>query len=94
MDQSGTLFQYFKLALVQPDIPLPSNKTAVDVIADYLGLFHEYVCEQLRKTTLLHTYRQDQFRYVCVVYNYMHDIKYLQHISFFLLVSHGSCYLV
>ena len=64
-DQSGTLLQYFKLALVQPDdVPLPEGKSPIDVISDFLRVFHEHICEQLQKTTLLHDYRQNQYQYV------------------------------
>jgi hypothetical protein len=38
----------------------------VDVISDYLGRFHEYVCEELQKTTLLHEYKQHQYKYVSI----------------------------
>ncbi|KAL7310416.1 hypothetical protein PS15m_009919 [Mucor circinelloides] len=67
-DQSGTLLQYFKLALVQPDdVPLPEGKSPVGVISDFLRVFHEHVCEQLQKTTLLHDFRQEQYQYCLTV---------------------------
>lgn len=43
---------------------LPPNKTHVQVIADYLRRFHDYVYEELLKTFLLKDYRQHQYRYV------------------------------
>lgn len=66
-DHDGTLIQYFKLALISQDILLPSNKTHIDVIADYIKLFHDYVYEELQKTNLLHDYRQHQYRYCLTV---------------------------
>ena len=64
-DQSGTLLQYFKLALVQPDdVPLPEGKSPIDVISDFLRVFHQHVCEQLQKTTLLQDFRQEHYQYV------------------------------
>ncbi|KAI7873614.1 uncharacterized protein EV154DRAFT_527851 [Mucor mucedo] len=66
-DNDGTLLQYFKLALITEEIRLPDNKTHVDVIADYLRMFHDHIYEQLLKTQLLHAYKQCQYRYCLTV---------------------------
>ncbi|CEP12097.1 hypothetical protein [Parasitella parasitica] len=67
-DQIGTLLQYFKLALVQPDdVPLPKGKSPIDVISDFLRVFHEHVYEQLQNTKLLQDFRQEQYRYCLTV---------------------------
>lgn len=64
-NQDGTLLQYFKLALIQDDIPLPDGKTPVEIISDYLRSFHEYVVEQIQKTKGFQQYQQDEYKYVC-----------------------------
>ncbi|GAA5813084.1 hypothetical protein MFLAVUS_006552 [Mucor flavus] len=66
-DNDGTLVQYFKLALISQEMKLPPNKTHVQVIADYLRRFHDYVYEELLKTFLLKDYRQHQYRYCLTV---------------------------
>ncbi|KAI8070101.1 hypothetical protein BDF21DRAFT_439795 [Thamnidium elegans] len=66
-DNDGTLIQYFKLALISQEMKLPPNKTHVQVIADYLRRFHDYVYEELLKTFLLKDYRQHQYRYCLTV---------------------------
>ncbi|KAI8646927.1 hypothetical protein BD408DRAFT_379752 [Parasitella parasitica] len=67
-DQIGTLLQYFKLALVQPDdVPLPKGKSPMDVISDFLRVFHEHICEQLQNTKLLQDYSQGQYRYCLTI---------------------------
>lgn len=66
-NQDGTLLQYFKLALIQDDIPLPDNKTSLDIISDYLRLFHEHVIEQIQKTKGFEQYKQQEYRYCLTV---------------------------
>ncbi|CAO3692254.1 unnamed protein product [Rhizopus microsporus] len=53
-NQEGVFLQYFKLALVQNDIPLPDGKTA-------------YICEEIQKTRGFQNYRQDQYQYCLTV---------------------------
>ncbi|KAG1051810.1 hypothetical protein G6F43_006012 [Rhizopus delemar] len=66
-NQDGTLLQYFKLALIQDDIPLPDGKTPVEIISDYLRSFHEYVVEQIQKTKGFQQYQQDEYKYCLTV---------------------------
>lgn len=63
---------------------LPPNKTHVDVIADYLRRFHDYVYEELSKTFLLKEYRQNQYRYVG---------KYIYKRNFFFNKKEGLTYI-
>ncbi|KAI9280735.1 hypothetical protein BY458DRAFT_500210 [Sporodiniella umbellata] len=66
-NQDGTLLQYFKLALIQEDIPLPQNKTAVDIISDYLRIFHEHVVERIQRTKGFESYRAEEYQYCLTV---------------------------
>ena len=59
------LLSKFKLYLdehLQKNV-LPNNLDVVDVIADYLSVFHQHVCEELQKGFAAN-YQQSSFRYV------------------------------
>ncbi|ORY96856.1 hypothetical protein BCR43DRAFT_458719 [Syncephalastrum racemosum] len=68
-NSDGILLQQFKLWLAddikeQDRPPLMPDQTAVEAIADYLRLFHEFVTDELRKSCV---YTQDQYRYCLTV---------------------------
>lgn len=44
---------------------LPNNLNVIDVIADYLGAFHQHVCNELLKG-FAGNYDQSKFRYVSI----------------------------
>lgn len=59
------LLSKFKLYLdehLQNEV-LPNGLNVIDVIADYLGLFHTHVCSELLKG-FAGNYDQSKFRYV------------------------------
>lgn len=62
------LLSKFKLYLddhLQNEI-LPNGLNSIDVIADYLWLFHNHICEELLKG-FAGNYGQSGFRYVSIV---------------------------
>lgn len=67
----GNLVRRFKLCLAsdygaqkESDTPfLLPDQSPVDAIADYLGEFHEHVCEEMEKTGA-NRYSREQYRYV------------------------------
>ncbi|OBZ90704.1 Heat shock protein 12B [Choanephora cucurbitarum] len=62
------LLSKFKLYLdehLQKNV-LPNNLDVVDVIADYLSVFHQHVCEELQKGFAAN-YQQSSFRYCLTV---------------------------
>lgn len=62
------LLSKFKLYLDEhlQNETLPNNLNIIDVIADYLQLFHGHVCSELLKG-FAGNYDQSKFRYVSVV---------------------------
>lgn len=46
---------------------LPNNLNVIDVIADYMGAFHQHVCNELLKG-FAGNYDQSKFRYVSILY--------------------------
>lgn len=49
---------------------LPNNLNVIDVIADYMGAFHQHVCNELLKG-FAGNYDQSKFRYVSILYPFM-----------------------
>ena len=45
---------------------LPNNLQVIDVIADYMGAFHQHVCTELLKG-FAGNYDQSKFRYVSIL---------------------------
>ncbi|KAF7728940.1 Heat shock 70 kDa protein 12A [Apophysomyces ossiformis] len=68
--QEGRLIQQFKLWLAekveQEEIPF-TDKTAIDIIADYMERFHEHIFSEIQKTSIMQDYTMERCRYVLTV---------------------------
>lgn len=71
----GSLVRRFKLCLASDygtekasdtSFLLP-DQSPVDAIADYLQVFHDYVCEEMEKTGA-NRYGREQYRYVRIMH--------------------------